>query len=61
MTKMRKQTSKSLPCKQGRKQQKFKPFDKEFHPPVVSDYSATKKVTAFVPKGEIPFLVLFLI
>ena len=61
MTKMRKQTSKSLPCKQGRKQRKFKPFDKEFQPPVVSDYSAIQKVAAFVPKGEIPFLVLFLI
>ena len=35
MTKMRKQTSKSLPCKQGRKQRKFKPFDKEFQPIVM--------------------------
>lgn len=45
MPKMQKQTRKPLP------------FKREFHEPVTSHYSSTKSISAYVPKGEISFLI----
>ena len=56
---MHKQTSKSLPFKQGRKQSQFKPFEKEFHEPIVSNFSSTTQVAAYVPKGNIKYRTIF--
>jgi len=55
MPKMQKQTTKSLPFKQGCSKRTFKPFEKEFQKPVTSHYSSTKSVSAYVSKGN-PFL-----